>query len=270
MLGNLVTRRTIGLRSEKSGTASEIRHQRITRCVTHKRLANYIAFAVGRPSVGIVDLVIAAQVQQSRKVALPFGVGRNGKEFCVGLAVIELLESEKPKQLVLSVVDLGQYHRSTDGNTILVELCALYRYSRAIIEKVVGGQPGRLSEAIQGAVELVGAGLHHLINGAAAGVTIRRIGIEGFNFYFLNCFLRWRIGDAVIPGGVRCAIHHDFRCLRRCAANTPGRCCAIVKGMDKGGIRRGNHADRQLCHHHRIASIQRKVFNLLGADGLSG
>ena len=87
-------------------------------------------------------------------------------------------------------MELMKVYRTAGGYTVLVEVGQRVAEAVLVVEEVVGCPVRGLIELPGRAVKRAGAGLEHLVDGAAAGVPERGIGIEGLDADFLHSVLR--------------------------------------------------------------------------------
>src|SRR6185295_2687806 len=84
----------------------------------------------------VVDLIIGAQFEQARKIAVAPWLERHGGRVGphIGIAEFIGLPGEKPERLVLAVVDLGNKHGTAGRNAVPVVLVKGKLLTRAILE----------------------------------------------------------------------------------------------------------------------------------------
>src|SRR5579872_1459459 len=105
-------------------------------------------------------------------------------------------------------------------------------------------------------MEAVRPGLHDLVGGATAGMTVCRVGIEGLNLDFLHRVLRRAVSQAAIPGRIRRAIQQYFASLFWRASDAPCRCSGVIERVYQRWIPSRDDTHGQLSQHNESPTTE--------------
>ena len=142
----------------------------------------------------VVDLVLRPERQQLREVAGAHLLGRHRRRAVVARPrLVDALEAVHEEGAVAAVV-AGQHHRTAGGAAVAVVVEVRQRDVVGVGEEVVGEERLRRLAEVDGAGELVGAGLDHEVGDAALGIARRGVERRGLDLELLDDVGRRHVG----------------------------------------------------------------------------